>query len=85
MTLCLVFVGFVLLAAGTWRQSAIVFGRVPRPRIRHALLGSGYALLALSLLPVLAGRDPSRALVEWFGLLTLAAIAVLLACWYRAR
>jgi hypothetical protein len=81
MTFLLMLAGFAMLVAGTWRQAAMFFGRVPARRFRLALLGSGYALLALSLASVLAGDDPARALVGWFGELTLAAIAALLGCW----
>jgi hypothetical protein len=85
MTLFLVIAGFALLAAGTWRQSALIFGNVPRPSIRHALLGGGFVVLAGSLVPVLDGDDPSRALVEWFGQLTLGAIGLLVAMWLRQQ
>jgi hypothetical protein len=85
MTLLLVIAGFALLAAGTWRQSALIFGKVPRLAIRHVLLGSGYALLAGSLVPVLGGGDTGRALVEWFGQLMLGAISLLVAMWLRQR
>jgi hypothetical protein len=85
MTLLLVIAGFALLAAGTWRQSALIFGEVPRPVIRHALLGCGFVVLAGSLVPVLGCNDPSRALVEWFGDLTLGAIVLLAAMWLRQQ
>jgi hypothetical protein len=85
MTLLLVIAGFVLLATGTWRQSALIFGRVPGAPIRHALLGTGYLLLGASLVPMLGGDDPSRALVEWFGLLTVTAIGLLGAFWVLQR
>jgi hypothetical protein len=85
MTLFLVIAGFALLAAGTWRQSALIFGKVPRPSIRHALLSGGFALLAGSLVAVLGCNDPSRALVEWFGQLTLGAITLLAAMWLRQQ
>jgi hypothetical protein len=85
MTLLLVIAGFALLAAGTWRQSALIFGKVPRPVIRHALLGGGFVVLAGSLVPVLDGDDPSLALVEWFGQLTLGAVVLLVAMWLRQQ
>jgi len=85
MTFVIVLAGFVLLASGTWRQSAIIFGRILRSRLRLAMLGGGYALLAMSLALVLDDDDPSRALVGWFGQLTVAAIIVLVACWLRQR
>jgi hypothetical protein len=85
MTFVIILAGFVLLASGTWRQSAIIFGRILRSRLRLAMLGGGYALLAMSLALVLDDDDPSRALVRWFGQLTVAAIIVLVACWLRQR
>lgn len=85
MTLLLVIAGFALLAAGTWRQSALIFGTVPRPAIRHALLGGGFALLAGSLVTALSGDDSGRTLVEWFGQLTLGAIILLMVMWLRQQ
>ncbi len=85
MSFFLVLAGFGMLAAGTWRQSAMIFGKPPRARIRFALLGIGYTLLSLSLASVLLRNDPARALVEWFGQLTAAAAMVLLGCWQMTR
>lgn len=84
MILLLMCAGFALLAAGTYRQSSILFGRLPRRRIRVALLGGGHALLAVSLAVVLAGPDMGRQLVQWVGLLTVGALVVLIGVWLRS-
>lgn len=81
MILLLAILGFALLATGTWRQSALLFGRVPPAKVRTALLAAGYAFLAASLALVLTGPDMPRRLVAWFGWLSLAAAVPLLACW----
>ncbi|WP_267381655.1 MULTISPECIES: DUF3325 domain-containing protein [unclassified Sphingomonas] len=85
MTFALMLTGFAMLAAGTWRQSALVFGRVP-PRVRRvALLAGGHAAIASSLVRVLASDDPSRAVVEWVGELTAAGLLVVFGCWLWQR
>ena len=83
--LALLAAGFVLLACGTWRQSRILLGRVPSARARTACLLFGFGLLAAGLAAALAGPDPQRGAVEWFGLMTLAALAALGMCWLRDR
>lgn len=75
----LLLAGFAALAAGTYRSSRWLFGRLLPAGVRRAVLALGYALLAGSLWRALAGDDPARGLVEWFGLLTLAALIVVVA------
>ncbi len=84
MSFALIVAGFMLLAAGTWRSSALIFDRVLQARLRHVSLAGGYSLLASSLVSVLAAND-TRMLVEWVGQLTVAAIILLLALWTRQQ
>jgi hypothetical protein len=84
MILTLVIAGFALLGAGTYRQSELVFGHVPRLRMRLGLLYGGYAVLALSLILVIAGPDVPRQLVQWFGLLSVGALVMLIGFWLRS-
>jgi hypothetical protein len=81
----LVLAGFVALATGTYRASRWLFGRLLPSRTRLALLGLGYVLLGASLARAVTGRDPARALVEWFGLLTLCALIVVGLLWAIGR
>jgi hypothetical protein len=84
MILALVIIGFALLAAGTYRQSATVFGKVAARATRLRLLVAGYGALALSLALVMAGSDMGRQLVQWFGLLTVGALLMLIGFWARS-
>jgi hypothetical protein len=84
MILLLVIAGFGLLAAGTYRQSAAIFGDRPPLRTRATLLVGGYLALGISLVLVGAGPDPARQLVQWVGLLTVGALVMLVGCWLRA-
>ena len=81
----LVLAGFAALAAGTYRSSLRMFGRLPPLRTRVAVLGLGYALLGASLLRVLTRPDAARGLVEWFGMLTVCALIVVGTLWMVAR
>jgi hypothetical protein len=81
MILALVILGFALLGAGTYRQSILLFGRVAPLATRMRLLGAGYAVLTLSLALVILGPDMGRQLVQWFGLLTIGALLMLVAFW----
>ncbi len=83
--IALVLAGFLSLAAGTYRSGRLLFGRVLPVRARALLLTLGHALLAVSLWRVLAGDDPARRLVEWFGLLTLCALILVASLWLWGR
>jgi hypothetical protein len=83
MTLLLVIMGFALLGLGTYRQSQMVFAQRPSAQRRFALLCGGYAVLALSLLLAVSGPDAARQSVQWFGLLTIGALVMLIGFWLR--
>jgi hypothetical protein len=76
------FAGFVLLALSMPRHRARVFGAgsaPPAPWVRVA----GWLLLALSFAPCLAVSAFSLAVLRWFGVLTFAALAVVMSMTYR--
>jgi hypothetical protein len=78
----LAFAGFVLLALSMPRHRAQVFGAgsaPPAPWVKAA----GWLLLALSLAPCLAVAAFSLAVVRWSGVLTFAALAVVILMTYR--
>jgi hypothetical protein len=78
----LAFAGFVLLALSMPRHRARVFGAgsaPPAPWVRAA----GWLLLALSFAPCLAIAALSLAILRWFGVLTFAALAVVMLLAYR--
>ncbi len=81
MTILLAAAAFLLLAAGTHRQSRILLGHPPSTRSRRVCLAGGYALILLSLGLNLAGPDARRQIVEWFGDLTFAALCVVIGTW----
>lgn len=76
---------FLSLAAGTYRQSALLLGEAATPSRRRRLLLLGYGLLGASVIRICTDPDWARRLVEWFGQLSAAALLVVLLCWYRAR
>lgn len=78
----LAFAGFVAIALSMSRHQAKVFGKEsasPPPWTRAA----GCLLLALSFAPCIAIAVFSLAIVRWFGVLTFAALAVILLMTYR--
>ena len=85
MMLLIALLAFLALAAGTYRQSALLLGPASTPGQRRGLLLFGYGLLGASLIPICADPDWARGLVEWFGQLSAAALLVVLLCWVRGR
>lgn len=81
MILALVILGFALIAAGTYRQSEWLLGRVASVKVRLRLLAAGYAALTASLALVVLGPDMARQLVQWFGWLTVGATLILVGFW----
>lgn len=69
-----------LLAAGTPRQTALLFGPHCHEARRRRLRQAGLALLALSFALVMVGDDRARHCVTWIGLAGLEALAVGAAC-----
>jgi hypothetical protein len=85
MIFTLILTGFIALMVGTYRTSRDLLGAASTPARRWRLLLIGYALLAMSLVPVLRDPDWARRLVEWFGDMTIAALLVVLGVWLRLR
>lgn len=85
MIFLLVAAGFALLMAGTYRQSLELLGPASTAPRRRRLLILGYALLAVSLVPVCRDPDWVRRLIEWFGDLSVAALLTVGFGWWRHR
>ncbi|MDR2689376.1 MAG: DUF3325 domain-containing protein [Azoarcus sp.] len=77
----LAFAGFVALALSMSRHRAQVFGAASAPDPWGKLVG--WLLLALSFAPCLAIAAFSLAILRWFGILTFAALAVVMLMTYR--
>jgi len=72
----LMFVAFVALAATMAKHQDQLGGKQFTARQVHCWQLAGWGLLALSLWPCLLRWNTSIALAAWFGLLTLAALAL---------
>jgi len=77
--LILAIAGFAGLALAMSRHHRDVFGTPPTDRRRRRLRIAGWGLLALSLWPCLTAWGLVIGLVAWAGVLTLGALAVVLA------
>jgi hypothetical protein len=73
VTALLAWIGLCLAMDRHYRQ---VIGRAPRPILRHALRFIGSLGLALSLAICVHALGGSFGPVAWFGLLSIAALAV---------
>ncbi|ACI52331.1 conserved hypothetical protein [Gluconacetobacter diazotrophicus PA1 5] len=74
------FVAVLLLAAGTPRQAATLWGATPRDRRPHRLRAAGLLLLCTDAALIACGGDPARTLTAWIGQLGLDALAAALLC-----
>jgi hypothetical protein len=81
------FGGFTALALAMDRHFEDYYGRgkAPGPGWRHALRGAGTVALVLSLLASLASHGRSQGWVLWLGVLTAAALAVVVVLSYVLR
>lgn len=77
--------GFLLLAASMHKHHRDLFGKAPSWRRAALLRIFGWLLLAGSLATAIAASDPAVGLVLWFGLATIAALAVALGFTYGPR
>ncbi|MDR2452840.1 MAG: DUF3325 domain-containing protein [Candidatus Accumulibacter sp.] len=78
----LAFAGLVLLALSMPRHHARVFGAGSPPSAPWVKV-AGWLLLTLSFAPCLVIAAFSLAILRWFGVLTFAALAVVLLMSYR--
>ena len=79
----LLYLGLFALAAAMQRHRKALAGPWHGPTWAPLLAPGGWALLGLSLLPVVARWDNGVALVSWVGLLTVAGALILLGLTYR--
>jgi len=77
--------GFMALALAMDRHHRDSRGRAPAPRQAAALRGLGACALLLSLLASLARQGAAQGWVLWCGVLTAAALAVVLLLSYAPR
>lgn len=85
LALLLSYAGFSALCLSMPRHHAELLGAKPSARRRHGLALAGWLLLALSLLAAVAANGWSFGLVDWFAVLMLSALALVLLLPYRPR
>ncbi|WP_161600926.1 DUF3325 domain-containing protein [Teichococcus oryzae] len=86
MAFSLVFAGFMVLGLSMDRHhERILRRRGPAWWQRKLLLASGFLLLAAALALLLATDDGGQAVVGWFGLMSLAAMVMVLLVSYHPR
>ena len=85
LSILLSFTGFAMLAIAMPRHLEQVMGRGHALRFSRAARLAGWGLLALSVLPCLAGTGPSIGWTRWVGALTFAAFPVAMILTYRPR
>ncbi|MEO7470065.1 MAG: DUF3325 domain-containing protein [Sphingobium limneticum] len=84
-SLALCFLAFVALALAMDRHHGQVLNSRPSPRFRRFLRSGGWALIMLSAAPCIAASGWSIGLTWWLGILTAAAMPVLLLLTYRPK
>ena len=81
----LCYAGFTALCLSMDRHHADLLGRKPPRRLRLGLKLAGGMLLALSLSASVSVTDWGLGLVEWFAVLMLSALLLVLVMPYRPR
>jgi glucan phosphoethanolaminetransferase (alkaline phosphatase superfamily) len=81
----LCYAGFTALCLSMDRHHADVLGRKPSHRLRLGLKLAGGLLLTLSLWTTVSGTGGALGLVEWFAVLMLSALLLVLLLPYRPR
>ncbi|WP_256809530.1 DUF3325 domain-containing protein [Pseudomonas siliginis] len=85
LSLLLTYAGFTALCLSMPRHHAELLGAKPSTRRRQGLAVAGWLLLALSLWAAVAANGWSFGLVDWFAVLMLSALALVLLLPYRPR
>ncbi|CAI8732836.1 DUF3325 domain-containing protein [Pseudomonas sp. IT-P171] len=85
LALLLCYGGFTALCLSMDRHHAELLGRKPSARRRQLMKLGGWLLLALSLWAALASTGWGLGLVEWFAVLMLSALLLVLLMPYRPR
>ena len=83
--LLLCYSGFTALCLSMERHHAELIGRKPSPRRRQAMRVGGWLLLTVSLWAAVTSTGWSLGLVEWFAVLMLSALLLVLLMPYRPR
>jgi magnesium-transporting ATPase (P-type) len=85
LALLLCYGGFTALCLSMDRHHADLLGRKPSTRSRQWLKVAGWVLLAISLCPAVSVANWALGLVEWFAVLMLSALLLVLLMPYRPR
>lgn len=85
LALLLCYAGFTALCLSMPRHHDQLLGGKPTKRRRHALHIGGWLLLGLSLWSAVSINGWSFGLVDWFAVLMLSALALVLLLPYRPR
>lgn len=85
LALLLCYGGFTALCLSMDRHHAELLGRKPSARRRQGMKLGGWVLLALSLWAAVASNGWGLGLVEWFAVLMLSALLLVLLMPYRPR
>ena len=82
-TLALLLAGFAVLALAMPKHYRQLFGPLPSRGCKLTLVVTGWLLLAVSIAPAIIDHGLSVGLVFWFGIATVAALAVAMLLTYR--
>jgi magnesium-transporting ATPase (P-type) len=85
LALLLCYAGFTALCLSMARHHADLLGRKLSARLRQWLKVSGWVLLAISLSAAVSVMNWALGLVEWFAVLMLSALLLVLLMPYRPR
>jgi hypothetical protein len=85
LALLLCYGGFTALCLSMDRHHAELLGRKPSPRRRQGMRIGGWLLLALSLWAAVSVAGWGLGLVQWFAVLMLSALLLVLLLPYRPR
>ncbi|WP_130908108.1 DUF3325 domain-containing protein [Pseudomonas sp. Sample_16] len=85
LALLLCYSGFTALCLSMDRHHADLLGRKPSTRSRQWLKVAGWVLLAISLWPAVSAMNWALGLVDWFAVLMLSALLLVLLIPYRPR
>ncbi|WP_435034915.1 DUF3325 domain-containing protein [Pseudomonas neuropathica] len=85
LALLLTYAGFTALCLSMPRHHDELLGHKPSTRRRQGLTLAGWLLLSLSLWAAVSANGWSFGLVDWFAVLMLSALALVLLLPYRPR
>ncbi|WP_166216070.1 DUF3325 domain-containing protein [Pseudomonas atagonensis] len=85
LALLLCYAGFTALCLSMPRHHDELLGNKPSPRRRRGLNLAGWLLLVLSLWAAVAANGWGFGLVDWFAVLMLSALALVLLMPYQPR